>query len=294
MKGKYLLPVVSVLAACCFAGSALAQTTTTYVNPYYGTVVIKKFYDKNANGIRDTGEPWLTGWPMTLTGPGVNSTKPSTATFSGLTGGPGYWALEATPIETNWVQTAPRVNGVPVNPKAVTVIPCQTVTVKFGNYCKKPSGGRTPGYWHNRNGLATMSDGGEIATELNLLSSLKLVNGAGADFDPTSHAQFSSWLLSGNAVNMAYMLSVHLAAMTLNIEAGFVNEDAFFLGCNCTIGDLVDDANAALLADQVTLSGDPNRAVQEQLKNWLDQLNNNALVIPPTPCRRTFYTPTPY
>src|SRR5512144_2807846 len=74
------------LAACAFAGSASAQTLTSY-NPYAGTAVAKKFYDANANGIRDTGEPWLTGWPMTLTGNGVDSTKNSTATFTNLDGG---------------------------------------------------------------------------------------------------------------------------------------------------------------------------------------------------------------
>ena len=72
-----------VLAACFSASPVLAQSTPTY-NPYAGTVVVKKFYDANANGVRDTGEPWLTGWPMTLTGNGVDSTRNSTATFTGL------------------------------------------------------------------------------------------------------------------------------------------------------------------------------------------------------------------
>ena len=89
---------------------------------------------------------------------------------------------------------------------------------------------------------------------------------------------------------MAYMLSVHLAAMTLNVEAGLVNEDAFYIPFGGTIGDLLDDANAALGADPYTPSGDPNRDTQEELKNFLDQLNNNASVIPPTPCRRSFYS----
>lgn len=282
-----LLPA-ALLAACFVAGSAYAQTTST-VNPNHGTVVAKKFYDRNANGVRDAGEPWLANWPMTLTGPNFGpDTKPSTATWSGLLGGPGYSVLEGTPSQTNWVQTAPTVNGNVVNPADVTVIPCKTVTIKFGNYCQKKSGGRTPGFWSNRNGAATIADGGDSAPELNLLSSLKLVDAGGNDFDPLSHGELNVWLLNGNAVNMAYMLSVHLAAMTLNIEAGFVNEDAFYIPCGCTIGELVADAQAALLADQVTEDGDPNRAVQEELKDWLDELNNGALVIPPNPCPRTF------
>jgi hypothetical protein len=278
-----------VLAACFAASPVLAQSTPSY-NPYAGTVVVKKFYDANANGIRDTGEPWLSGWPMTLTGNGVDSTRNSTATFTGLDAGGGYWVEEATPLETNWVQTAPQVNGVPVNPKSVTVIPCYTVTIKFGNYCKKASGGRTPGFWSNQNGQAKLNDDGTMAPELGLLSSLNLVDAAGNAFDPADYTSFRNWLLASDAVNMAYKLSSHLAAMTLNVEAGFVNGDSFFLPCNCTINELLDDANTSLGLYPLTLTGHPQRADQEQLKNWLDQLNNNALVISPTPCKRTFYT----
>ena len=279
----------ALLSACLVAAPAHAQSTLTY-NPNAGTVVVKKFYDANANGIRDTGEPWLTGWPMNLSGNGVDSTQNSTATFTNLDPGGGYWVEEADPIETNWVQTAPRVNGVPVNPKSVTVIPCQTVTVKFGNYCKKASGGRTPGFWSNQNGEAKLNDGGTMAPELGLLASLNLVDASGNPFDPTTYGAFRSWLLASDAVNMAYKLSSHLAAMTLNVEAGYVNGDAFFLPCNCTINELLDDANASLGSFPYTPSGHPQRANQEQLKNCLDQLNNNPLVIPPTPCKRTFYT----
>ena len=288
IRATHLVFSAVALAACMAASSAYAQSTPTY-NPYAGTVVVKKFYDANANGIRDTGEPWLTGWPMTLTGNGVDSTKNSTATFTNLDGGT-YWVEEGTPLETNWVQTAPTVNGVPVNPKSVTVTPCYTTTVKFGNYCTKPSGGYTPGFWSNKNGQAVMNDGGTMAPELGLLSSLNLVDAAGNPFDPVDYTSFRNWLLASDAVNMAYKLSSHLAAMTLNVESGAVNGDAFFLPCNCTINELLDDANASLGAFPFTPSGHPQRANQEQLKDWLDQLNNGALVIPPTPCKRTFYT----
>lgn len=286
---RTLFRAATVLLVGVVAVPALAQTN--YVNPNHGSVVAKKFYDANANGIRDTGEPWLSGWPMTLTKPnGSTSTKSSTATWSGLPGGSGYSVREAVPVETNWVQTAPRVNGVVVNPRAVTVIPCKTITIKFGNYCKKGSGGRTPGFWSNKNGRDRMNDGGELATELGLLSSLNLVNADGSAFDPLSYDSFRTWLLGGNAVNMARMLSVHLAAMTLNVESGLVNGDSFFAPCNCTINELMDDANISLGAYPYTPSGHAQRANQETLKNWLDQLNNGATVVSATPCRRTFQT----
>lgn len=280
-----LTAAIAILAGTLVVGVASA----TYVYP--GCIVVKKFYDANANGIRDTGEPWLSGWRITLTTPsGATSIKNTTATWTGLAPGSGYSVLEAMPIESNWYQSAPRVSGVPVNPVSVTVLSGQTKYVKFGNYCKKGSGGRTPGYWSNQNGYNRMMDGGELNSELGLLSSLNLVGATGTAFDPASYSSFRTWLLDGNAVNMSYMLSVHLAAMTLNVESGLVNGDSFFMPCNCTINELLEDANLALGADGYTPAGDPNRATQEQLKNWLDQLNNGALVVSPTPCRRTFPT----
>jgi len=290
------LSVLTVVLAGGLAASAYAQTTTTTVNPNQGTVVVKKFYDANANGRRDTGEPWLSGstsgWPVTLTTPGgSSSTKRTTATFSGLNGGSGYWVQEATPLETNWVQTAPTVNGVPVNPKSVKVIPCKTVTVYFGNYCKKGSGGKTPGFWSNKNGEAKMADAPDgMAPELGELSTLNLVDALGNPFDPVDYGSFRTWLVNRDAVNMAYQLSAHLAAMALNVEAGYVNGDSFYIPCGCTVNELLADANAALAADGYTPSGDPNRTLQEQLKNWLDALNNGATIVSATPCKRTFYT----
>lgn len=279
-----LYRATAVLAGALVVG--LASATVLYP----GCIVVKKFYDANANGIRDTGEPWLSGWRITLTRPdGTTSIRTTTATWTGLAPGSGYSVLEATPIESNWVQTAPRVNGSVVNPAAVTVYSGRTTTVKFGNYCKKGSGGRTPGFWGNQNGEAKMNDEPDgMVPELSLLSTLNLVDGDGNAFDPANYASFDTWLQNRNAVNMSYQLSAHLAAMALNVEGNFVNGDSFFLPCNCTINELMEDADLALGADGYTPAGDPNRATQETLKNWLDQLNNGALVVSPTPCRRTF------
>jgi hypothetical protein len=138
---------------------------------------------------------------------------------------------------------------------------------------------RTPGFWGNKNGQATMNDGGTMAPELALLSSLNLVNGNGGAHNPTTYGQFQYWLKNGNAVNMAYMLSVHLAAMALNVEAGFVGDDELiytpgFGTGSSTIGDVMNAANAALAIDSYTPTGDPNRATQEMLKDFLDLANN--------------------
>ncbi|HEX2083249.1 MAG TPA: hypothetical protein VHF86_07190 [Xanthomonadaceae bacterium] len=283
-RPRVFLLSLAILSASLSAGSVSADD----VKP--GAIIAKKFYDANANGVRDTGEPWLSGWPMTLTGPTGSSTQPSTATWAGLAPG-SYTVTEGTPLESNWVQTAPHdAAGNPLNPSNVTVLTCKTTVVKVGNYCIKGSGGRTPGFWSNKNGEARMNDNGTMAPELGLLSSLNLVDAGGGAFDPADYASFRTWLVQRDAVNMAYQLSAHLAAMTLNVEAGFVDGDSHYIPCNCTINELMEDADAALGADPFTPTGDPNRALQEQLKNWLDALNNNDGVVSRTPCRRTFDT----
>ncbi|MFP5374775.1 MAG: hypothetical protein ACLGHW_07740, partial [Gammaproteobacteria bacterium] len=160
--------------------------------------------------------------------------------------------------------------------------------VEFGNFCLVGSGGRTLGFWSNRNGFAAMNDGGTVEPELLLLRNLNLRNANGTHLNPTSYSQFRSWLLAATAENMAYMLSAQLAAMALNVEAGFVDAGDFYILFGGTIGDLMADADAALLADGSTPAGDPNRALQEELKDYLDELNNGALVVPAVPCAATF------
>ena len=128
---------VALLAATLVSGTAFACYTC-----YPGKLVVKKFYDKNANGVLDAGESLISGWPMTLD-PGAitKNTVSGVAVFDGLSPG-SYSVTEGTPVQTNWFQSAPRVNGVVVNPlTGIHVYAGQTKVVKFGNYCKKPSGG---------------------------------------------------------------------------------------------------------------------------------------------------------
>jgi hypothetical protein len=280
----------ALLAATLVTGAALATVV------YPGKIIAKKWYDRNADGIWQSSEPSLSNWPMTLTPPGTTKlTVSGAAVFPNLT--PGWYQVEeGVPIQTNWYQSAPKVGGVVVNPVNVYVGSYQTKYVKFGNYCKKPSGGKTPGFWSNKNGEAKMFDGITGAEpELQLLRDLNLVDANGNAFDPTTYGQFRTWLLDSTATNMAYKLSSHLAAMRLNVEAGFVNPNSFYIPGGMTIGALMTAANNALGADGYTPSGDePNRSTQEALKNALDALNNGASIVPYTPCTRTFYTPDPY
>jgi len=154
------------------------------------------------------------------------------------------------------------------------------------------------GFWSNKNGQAVMNDGGSLEPELLLLRNLNLRDANGAGFNPTTYPQFRTWLLSATATNMAYMLSAQLAAMELNVEAGFVSGSSLiFAGtapANCTvpglsslgfirINNLMNDANTSLGTNGNTRAAGAARTCQEFMKNALDRANNNRNFVQATP-----------
>jgi hypothetical protein len=272
--------------------------------PDSGQLQSFKYYDANVDGVYDLGTDWpLPNWPMTMAPPA--GSDPATQVTSGsgyvlwteLPAGE-YTVTEGEPDQLNWYNTDPSGGAhldddtvlTPIRTPA-TVADDATTDVQFGNFCLAPSGGHTLGFWSNKNGQKLLGDDGGMATELALLSTYHLRDAAGANFDPAAYTPFRTWLLGGTATNMSYMLSVQLAAMILNIESGIVDGNALYLPYNGTINELVAAAEAALTADGLALPGDPNRGTQGQLKDWIDALNNNANVVPTTPCAYSFTDP---
>lgn len=252
---------------------------------------VYKFYDANANGRKDASEEYIYGWQFEVIS---NSLQLEEYTPAILNLPPDkYHVIESTPVEGNWINTT--ATEVRVNLHAG-----QLKRVKFGNLCLGAGGGFTLGYWSNRNGQALLTDNDFAA-----LTALHLRNEDGSDRDFTSgldtnKADLKGWLLGANAVNMSYMLSVQLAAMVLNVNHGFVAGAGLVHtdGCGNTgfdnnfisINDLISAAEAALAADPdgQALSGDPNRDLQECLKDGLDDANNNLNFVQSDPCPFSF------
>jgi hypothetical protein len=241
---------------------------------------VGKFYDANVNGLNDDGQP-ITGWQVRIQD-GIDYIRYTPVSIA--LAPDDYTVTESTPIENNWIATTP-------TSVAVTLEEGGTASVEFGNVCLGGGGGHTLGYWSNKNGQATMNDGGTLNPELAMLSALHLRNASGTDFDPANYAAFRNWLLSANATNMAYMLSAQLSAMALNVEAGFVSGGAIVyspvLGF-VSINGLMAAADAQLAADGSTPAGDANRDAQEALKNALDAANNNQNFVQGQPCPFSF------
>jgi hypothetical protein len=258
-----------------------------------------KFYDANVNGIFDAGEVKIPAWRInvTLTPPGVTN-----ATFTDLSGtwaqvvdpGTAFLACEMMPATGNYFQTSPLVGTVIPGATADanrcwTGVANQDVSgLDFGNVCVGAGGGKTLGFWSNKNGQALI--GGD---DLAMLVAKNLRNGDGSNFDPASAAEVKAWLLNGTAVNMAYMLSVQMAAMSLNVHNGFVDGNALIHAPGtqsanqagfATVSAILAEANAELGLHGTAFAGDTWRSYQEALKNALDRGNNNQNFVQPGPC----------
>jgi hypothetical protein len=259
-------------------GVADYRTGINFGNVPLGRIIACKFYDINFNKVNDDELPvpgiefelWADG--SLIAGP-LSTDENGCVVFTGLW--PGSYKLVEV-LEENWIPTTPTVI------EGLEIICGSTEQEDFGNVqigCD--GGGHTPGFWSNKNGERTF---GLLPNPLVTLTGLPLADAAGNDFDPLSYVEFRIWLLASDATNMAYKLSTHLAAMVLNVEAGFVDPGALVYAPDVegadefgfiSIGDLIAKAVAALGADKYTPAGDPNRDIQEVIKDALDNANNN-------------------
>jgi hypothetical protein len=254
-------------------------------DPETATLNVNKFYDANANGMNDDNQ-LITGWKVRIQD-NIDYIRYTPVTI--IVDPDDYTVTEFFPLEPNWVLTTS-------NPVLITLLNGDNETIEFGNVCLGQGGGKTLGFWSNKNGQALIGP-----DDLAMLRGLYLVNGG--PFDPTSKSAVKTWLLSANATNMAYMLSAQLAAMELNVFNGLVSGSALVYapgllpftpvtGLNSlgfiSITNLMAAANTELGTHVTAYSGDGWRSYQEALKNVLDSANNNYNFVQSTPCPFTF------
>lgn len=240
---------------------------------------VRKFYDANANGVNDDGIT-IDNWKMRIYD-GIDWIRYTPVDL--LLAPDTYTVDEFLPAQSNWMPTTPTSVVVTVPPDA---------TVEFGNLCLGGGGGKTLGYWSNKNGQAQIGN-----DDLAMLVALNLRNANGSPFDPPNKTVFRTWLLSASATNMSYMLSAQLSAMALNVYNGFVSGGALIYAPGttsanalgfATVNAIIAEANAELGVHGTAYAGDAWRSYQEALKNALDNANNNNTFVQPTPCPFSF------
>jgi hypothetical protein len=260
-----------------------------------------KWYDTNTNGVWDEGEPAIPGWRIEKVPP-----DPSDVTYTGASGqysflvpaNSGPYTISEVPPPPGWWPAGQWIHTTPTS-GTVTVATVDVHGPDFGNVCLGAGGGRTLGFWSNKNGQSVMNGLG-MSYILGQLSALNLVKADGSPFDPNSYTEFRNWILSANATNMAYMLSAQMAAMYLNVQARFVSASALVYapGTNsanaagfATVGALLDEANTELDTHHTAYDGDPWRSYQEALKNAFDWANNNRTFVQSGPEACPFASP---
>jgi hypothetical protein len=266
--------------------------------PPQATLHVRKYYDADADGQHDPGEVYLDNWKFHIQD---NIDWIRFTPVDMVLDPDEYSVSEFKPNETNWIGTD--IGTVPNDPqtnmptKHYLLADKDDVTAEFGNVCVGAGGGKTLGFWSNNNGQAKMNDDGSMEPELLMLRNLNLRNANGSDFNPTTYAQFRTWLLSANATNMAYMLSAQLAAMELNVEGGLVNGGALIYAPGATNANALGfatvnavraEANTSLGNNGNTTAAGADRTYQEALKNALDKANNNLNFVQSSPCPYTF------
>jgi hypothetical protein len=301
----------------CWTGTVPGSDTTGLDFGNVATVSGTKYYDTNKNGVPDGGELPIDGFQVVMcTGTGCNNPQVTTSTVTA--GGGNYSFYLPTPTSTfqiceiippgtghpgtAWVQTGPLTGALPIGNLGAGTAIANSVKCWIGPRPTYPSGpvngmyltnvctvtgGKTLGFWHNKNGQAL-----ETAGDFTALTAFHLRNADGSDKDFTgtlaqNKTALATWLLNGNAVNMAYMLSVQMTATYLSTQHGLdgtaiVDGTSYGLGIG-TINSFIAAADA-LLADGLTLSGNPDRAPQEQYKNLFDAINNNLVPLTSTSC----------
>lgn len=301
---------VEALTATLYYAGALGGNTQFVISDYcpgifdepQAELYIIKFYDANANGEWDLGEPELLDWYLAIDGE-LYSTP-----FSEIVGPGTYLISELMPeacadCGCYWVASGIAVEGtenyIIVSDTEVEVVLADedTVTIFLGNYCLCPSGGLSPGYWSQvitSKGVSV--DSRRISADLyqDFVAYLgenpvNLVNNDGSTAEFSNALELSLWIGSGlNAANMSAQLSRHTAAMILNILSGAVDGNAYYIPAGMTVQEIVNAAKAFLNENPITTEEGELRDEAEQLKDWLDELNNDAGVVPAEPCPYTF------
>jgi hypothetical protein len=162
--------------------------------------------------------------PPPLTG-SVNGT-PFTGTINYPTGLGGSVTVTVNPLATSGSPVgeypiSARLSG-PDDGNSYVVNPATSTTgtmyvVSVGTDPTDPTHVESVTFWDSKGNAKLIT-----ATDLSSLDALNLVSQGGTAFDPRSVAQLEAWLSVSPNATAAYQLAVQLAALDLNVMAGYV------------------------------------------------------------------------
>lgn len=182
------------------------------------------YFDANGNGRQDlpvatTGESGVPGVKLGLTNGASSADGSGTAVFNVA---PGAHSVSVT-VPTGWINTTETFARLTVDSTNYSV----TATLGLLFLCK-PSRGLPPTFWAGASGANVLNANPGWPTLLNGLTCLRNADGSLHTF--TDLDDLRVWLSSVTPVNMAYLLSVHLAANVLSSSYNGLGGTVFVSG----------------------------------------------------------------
>jgi hypothetical protein len=181
-------------------GSDANGPVYSYPNNDFGNIHLSKiggikYYDADLSGTFTDGDTGLPGIKITVT-----ATKPNGAPDGEMiaTGANGVWTSKLYPDGTSYAvtETLPLGNWTQVRSRNLSgIVNGNNDSADFLNVCSLTPGGRTLGFWSNRNGLALV-----IAADFTRLTGYNLRNANGSPKDFTASLSsnktaLNSWLI---------------------------------------------------------------------------------------------------
>jgi len=256
-----------------------------------------KFYDLNLNGAWDDGEPAVPGFKMELYDDAVLVDTEFTDEngrycFDILTLGT-YTVKEVLP--THWFNTTPISIDV-----EITELGQISEDNNFGNICIGYGGGKSLGFWSNKNGQSVLNGHVGEPGPVSILSDPILAGLPNTVSGPpylTSKEGIKAFLLGATATvnigdypcyGMQYMLAAQWLTMKLNVYFGYVDGNSLVYLGDVNENGVADPGDFMTVHDILNLVssawGGWDRATQEYWKDILDHANNNMNFLCLAPC----------
>jgi hypothetical protein len=287
-------------AAICLTGTVGTADTTNlnFFNIPLAQIGGTKYYDADKSGTLTTGDSAVQGIKITIAATKPNGVSDGETVY---TAAGGSWQSKQYPEGTTYSVTETLPNGNWTQTGTTTVWngkvgSANTGNLDFYNVCTATPGGRTLGFWSNKNGQALLTTG-----DFTALSNLNLRDANGLDKNfagslAANKTAFNSWLLSANATNMSYMLSAQMSATKMSVDHLFSLPNVIVDGTR-TVAQEIVYANS-LLADayvapdldlkNLTVKASAERTEQGRVKDILDKINNGGSFVQSAPCPFTF------
>ncbi|MCR9245186.1 MAG: hypothetical protein NXI31_09155 [bacterium] len=230
------------------------------------------FVDTDRDGERDPGEVGAAGYEVHLVSP--------TGSISTTTDNDGnYRFVDVVKDDYNVEITVPSTHiATTASSFEIEVCGCADVAVsEFGvATAMLACEAKSCRYWRHWRGLRKVRDLNLLPT----LPALGIVDACGRRVAPANLCQLRRWMRCCWSWNMAYSLSIQLATMHFNVQAGYVDVNCVIndpcLGV-MTIDQLMQQATMSIWAHPYTGWCSPHRHDQAKLRNALSRANRNRI-----------------